>query len=57
MTKTLRFRRRTNASPKEGRRQAWEEWQVVDGRKVIGRYDLRSQALKAHPDAQCHDRR
>ena len=53
MEKRLRFRERHNGSPKEGMRQEWDEWQVVEGRKVIGRYDLRSQALKVHPDAKC----
>jgi hypothetical protein len=51
MTKKIRYRERRNASPKEGHRQAWDEWQVTDGKKVIGRYDLLSQATAAHPDA------
>lgn len=29
---------------REGRRYATEEWQVVLGRRVVGRHDLREQA-------------
>ncbi len=49
--KKIRYRERHNASPKEGHRQAWDEYQVLDGRKIIGRYDTEAQAKKAHPDA------
>lgn len=37
MLKTIKFRNR--------------EYQVWEGRRIIGRYDLLSQAKKAHPDA------
>jgi hypothetical protein len=49
--KKLRYRRRINASPPPGLRQAWDEYQVWQGRKIIGRYDFREQALRDHPDA------
>lgn len=51
MGKKIRIRERRNASPPAGTRQAWDKVQVVESRKVIGRYDLITQALKAHPDA------
>jgi len=40
----IRERHRINASPKEGLRQAWTEYQVVQGRRVLSRHDLREQA-------------
>jgi hypothetical protein len=40
----IRERSRRCASPKEGLKQAWDEVQVVEGRKVVARFDLRSQA-------------
>jgi hypothetical protein len=43
-TLKIRLRERRNASPKDGCRQAWDEWQVVDGRKILSRHDLESQA-------------
>jgi len=51
MGKKIRYRERVNSSPPEGRRQSWGEYQVVEGRRVIGRYDLLEQAKKAHPEA------
>lgn len=45
----IRERERRQASPPGGadmHRQAWTEFQVVDGRKVIGRHDFRHQAEK-----------
>lgn len=42
----IRYRERVCASPKAGRRQSWGEYQVIDGRKVIARFDLRHQAEK-----------
>lgn len=51
-SKKVRYRIRLNASPKEGHRQTWGEYQVVRGREVIGRYEMLEQALRAHPDAQ-----
>ena len=46
MSKSLkiRFRDRVCASPKEGHRQSWSEYQVIEGRTVIARFDLRPQA-------------
>lgn len=41
---TIRARQRTSASPGGGRKQSWSEWQVVQGRKVLGRFDLEGQA-------------
>ena len=44
MTFTIRERHRICSSPKAGLKQAWDEVQVVDGRKVVARFDLVSQA-------------
>lgn len=41
---TIRLRDRVQASPKPGLRQSWSEYQVVQGRKIIHRADLRYQA-------------
>lgn len=43
---TIRERHRRCASPKEGMRQAWDEVQVLRGRRVIFRCDIQSQAIK-----------
>lgn len=46
---TLRERERCQASPPAGadmHRQRWTEWQVVHGRKIVSRHDLRDQALR-----------
>ena len=40
----IRERHRYTASPKAGFDTEWIEFQVVDGRKIIGRFDLREQA-------------
>ena len=50
--KSLRYRRRVNASPPRGLKQAWDEYQVWQRGKIIGRYDFREQALRDHPDAE-----
>jgi hypothetical protein len=47
----IRCRYRSTWSPKEGHVQGWNEYQVVDGRKIVGRYDLLRQALEDYPDA------
>lgn len=44
----IRYREVTTQKPFYGR---YGEYQVVDGRKIIGRFDLREQALKIYPDA------
>ena len=44
---TIRERHRVNASPREGERQSWVEWQVVEGRKVLSRHDFKEQAERA----------
>ena len=41
---TIRYRERICSSPKPGFRQSWHEHQVVDGRKILARFDLREQA-------------
>jgi len=41
----IRDRTRRCASPKEGMRQKWGEVQVVLGRRVVARFDLREQAV------------
>jgi len=47
----IRVRDRVQASPPPGMRQGWTEYQVVDGRKVVGKFDTREQAKRAFPDA------
>lgn len=42
----LRKRERRVASPGDGLRQRWTEWQVVSGRRVLSRYDTEEQARK-----------
>lgn len=51
LTKKIRERQRRGYSREAGGYTAWNEIQVVQGRKVIGRYDLISQAMQEHPDA------
>lgn len=41
---TIRYRERVQASPKEGLRQSWTEYQVVEGRRVLSRHDSEEQA-------------
>lgn len=41
---TIRERRRVQASPPPNHRQEWYEWQVVWGRRVVSRHDIRKQA-------------
>ncbi len=38
---------RSTSSPREGQRAAWTEYQVRQGRRVLSRHDLRTQALAA----------
>lgn len=40
-------KQRRCASPREGMRQSWTEWQVVDGRRVLSRHDTEKQAREA----------
>lgn len=48
----IRYRERRNASPKEGQRNSWGEYQVVeDGRKIIARFDTLPQAQREYPGA------
>ena len=44
MTLKIRERTRRCASPKEGLKQKWDEVQVVQGRKIVARFDLVEQA-------------
>lgn len=41
---TIRMRTRRQASPPRGMKSAWEEWQVVDGKRVVSRHDTERQA-------------
>jgi len=43
----IRERHRIKSSPKPGMRQAWTEYQVVQGRTIVSRHDLRKHA-EAH---------
>lgn len=49
MARHIRFRTRRCASPKAGLRQKWDEWQVVDCRRVIARFDTLEQAKRKYP--------
>ena len=49
--KKIRLRQRRGHVKEAGRYMAWEEYQVVDGRRVVGRFDFVYQALEAHPAA------
>lgn len=40
----IRKRRRSLASPKRGMKNGWDEWQVVDGRRIVSRHDSELQA-------------
>lgn len=40
-------KQRRRASPRDGHKQAWTEWQVIDGRKVLSRHDTHRQAMDA----------
>lgn len=46
--KTIRYRQVIYRKPQYG---SYGEYQVVDGRKVIGRFELLYQAQRVHPDA------
>jgi hypothetical protein len=41
----IRPRERRKASPREGERQAWIEWQVIQQRRVVSRHDTKEQAV------------
>ena len=43
----IRYRHRRGYSREAGGYTGWYEWQVVRGRRIVGRYDLESQAIKA----------
>lgn len=49
MKRSLRVveKQRRLASPRDGERQSWTEWQVLDGRKVLSRHDTQRQAIAA----------
>lgn len=51
MAKKIRLRERCGYSKEAGGYAAWFEFQVVDGRRIVGRYEMLSHAVKAHPDA------
>jgi hypothetical protein len=42
----IRRREMRKASPKEGMRNKWTEYQVLDGRRVVSRHDTEEQARK-----------
>lgn len=47
----IRYREGFRWSPPEGQRQEWREFQVVNGRKIVARYDLLDQARRDYPGA------
>ena len=49
--KVIRYRKRIDASAPEGLKKAWDEYQVWQGKRIIGRYDMKVQATRDHPDA------
>jgi hypothetical protein len=51
MKKTIRYRHRCGYAKEAQGYASWTEYQVVENRKVIGRYDFLYQAMRAHPDA------
>lgn len=55
MTVKIREKIRRCASPKDGLRQKWTEWQVVEGRKVLSRHDTEAQAQTALDKLQIED--
>lgn len=40
----IRERHRICASPKQGLRQSWDEFQVILGQRIMARFDFREQA-------------
>jgi hypothetical protein len=48
----IRKRERVDSSPPSGMSQTWTEYQVVIGRKIVGRYGSVEAALKDYPNAQ-----
>lgn len=52
---TIRHRHRRGYVREAQGYTAWEEWQLVEGRKVIGRYDLKEQAERAR-EKRDHER-
>lgn len=51
----IRERDRYVASPKEGEKGAWTEYQLVAGRKVLSRHDTLKQAQEALVKMQSDD--
>jgi len=48
----IRYRSRRGYVREAAAYTGWNEYQVVDGRRVIARYDTLKQALRRHPGAQ-----
>jgi hypothetical protein len=49
----VRTRRRHCANPRVGFKQAWDEVQVVQNRRVVARFDMQEQALRWIARHQC----
>jgi hypothetical protein len=45
-TAKIRFRKRVDASPKEGLKQSWDEWQIVIDRKILARLGSENEARR-----------
>lgn len=48
----IRYRSRRGYTREAGGYTGWNEYQVVAGRKVVGRYDLLEQAQRDYPGAE-----
>jgi len=48
---TIRERRRYQQGAPRGQRCGWSEYQVVDGRKVVERFEILANARKKYPQA------
>lgn len=47
----IRYRERNDWCRPVGLKGRWDEYQVVDGRRVVARFDFLHQARVAYPDA------
>lgn len=48
----IRYRHRRGYVREAQGYSGWTEYQVVDGRRVVARFDLLEQAVKKYPDAK-----
>jgi hypothetical protein len=48
----IRVKERINSSPREGERQSWTEYQVMEGRTIVYRGDTQEQAERFIANAE-----